>query len=90
MEIKNIDGFTKIYALTPIKEQYKISIKNNGSGNWETKSDIFTRYYLIKETANTLLMIDLDKSTLPNIFIFGYNSLEEAVEDISGSSIYTK
>ena len=90
IEIKNLDGFTKIYAFTPIKEQYKINTKDNGSGSWETKFDIFTRYYLIKETDNTLLMIGLDKSTLPNIFTFEYNSLEESVQNISPSSVYTK
>jgi len=88
--IKNLEGFTKIYIFTPIKEQYKINIKGNGSGNWETTPDIFTRYYLIKESANTLLMIDLSKSIVEDSYAFGDSSLEEAVKNISESSIYTK
>ena len=35
-------------------------------------------------------MIDLDKSTIDNTYAIGYNSLEEAIKNISESSIYTK
>ena len=90
VEMKNLDGFTKIYTLTPTKEEYKINIKDNGTGNWETKTDMVTRYYLIKEKDNTLLMIDLDKSTKENSYAIGYKTLEEAIQNISESSIYTK
>ena len=88
--IKNLEGFTKIYTFTPIKEQYKISTKDNGSGNWETKSDMVTRYYLIKERDNTLLMIDLEKSSVNDSYTIRYGSLEEAIKNISKSSVYTK
>ena len=88
--IKNFDGFNKIYTLTPAKEEYKISIKDNGSGNWETKSDMVTRYYLIKENVNTLMMIDLDKSTKENSYAIGHNTLKEAIQNISESSIYAR
>ena len=48
------------------------------------------RYYLIKERDNTLLMIDLDKSIIEDSYAIGYSSLEEAVKNISESSIYTR
>ena len=88
--IQDFDGFTKIYTFTPVKEEYKISIKDNGSGNWETKTDMVIRYYLIKEKDNTLLMIDLDKPTKGDSYAIGYNTLEEATQNISKSSIYTR
>jgi hypothetical protein len=49
-----------------------------------------TRYYLIKEKDNTLLMIDLDKPTKGDSYAIGYKTLEEAIQNISESSIYTK
>ena len=88
--IQDLKGFNNIYTLTPTKEEYKINIKDNGTGNWETKSNMVTRYYLIKEKDVTILMIDLDKSTKNNSYAIGYNSLDEAVKNISDSSIYTK
>ncbi len=88
--IKDLEGFLKLYILTSTISQYKINIKDNGSGNWESQPNLFTRYYLIKERDNNLLMIDLDKSTIDNTYAIGYNSLEEAIKNISESSIYTK
>ena len=90
VEMKNLEGFNKIYTLTPTKEEYKINIKDNGTGNWETKSDMVTRYYLIKEKDDTLLMIDLDKPTKGDSYAIGYKTLDEAIQNISKSSIYTR
>ena len=90
VEIRDLEGFSKVYTFTPIKEQYKINTKDNGSGNWENKSDMVTRHYLIKESNDTLQMIDLDKSTIDDSYRIGYTSLEEAIQNISESSIYTR
>ena len=90
VEIRDLEGFSKVYTFTPIKEQYKINTKDNGSGNWENKSDMVTRHYLIKESNDTLQMIDLDKSTIDDSYRIGYTSLEEAFKNISESSVYNK
>ena len=88
--MKNFEGFSKVYTLSPAKEEYKINIKDNGTGNWETKTDMVTRHYIIRESDDVLLMINLNKSPVGNIYSFGYSSLEEAVKNISESSVYTK
>ena len=90
VEIRDLEGFSKVYTFTPIKEQHKINTKDNGSGNWENKSDMVTRHYLIKESNDTLQMIDLDKSTIDDSYRIGYTSLEEAFKNISESSVYNK